>query len=49
MGTTEIKFEISKNLLLSLNRSKKEFTEQLRLLTAFRHRPNGRKFRESPF
>jgi predicted HTH domain antitoxin len=34
MKTAEIKFEISENLLNSLNQNKKEFTEQLRLLTA---------------
>lgn len=34
MRTTEIKFEISENLLHSLNQNKTEFTEQLRLLTA---------------
>lgn len=34
MRTAEIRFKIPETILLSLNQSNKEFTEQLRLVTA---------------
>lgn len=34
MKTAEIRFEVSENILNSLNQTTKEFTSQLRLLTA---------------